>query len=126
MRLWYISQLAGEIRNCKASPPKPRDLWGSLLTPCGYGLRAEVSLKHGQLAEEGIVSSQHVASAKDNRHRGTGVHKNVCSQLLIIYFREEDWLQITEKERAQIKPKPYFVLNIFSVKYINQFDKKNG
>lgn len=91
MRLWYISQLAGELQNYKASPPKPQDLWGSLLTPCGYGLQAEVSLKHGQLAEEGIVSSQRVASATDSRHRGTRVHRKLCSQLLIIYFREKEW-----------------------------------
>ena len=81
MRLWYISQLAGELQNCKASPPKPQDLWGSLLTPCGYGLQAEVSLKHGQLAEEGIVSTQHVASATDNRHRGTRVHKKCAANI---------------------------------------------
>lgn len=77
MRLWHTSQLAGELWNCKVNPPRPQDLWGSLLTPCGYGLQAEVSLKRGQLAEDGTGSSQRVASATDNRHRGTGVHKSV-------------------------------------------------
>ena len=75
-----------------------------------------------QRTAQGAVSVWPVLQTIDTEAQ---VFTGVCSQLLLIYFREDERLRITE-ERAQMKPKPSSVLNVISVEDISQFDKKNG